>query len=72
MAGRCRPTGDGPAGAAQAEHPHRIYYLQWHMSQPLAPMLFDDTDKEIAEALRASVVAQAQRSPAAVTKQTTG
>ena len=29
-------------------------------------------DKETAEALRASVVAQAQRSPAAVQKQTTG
>jgi len=48
------------------------YYLEWHMRQRLAPMLFDDTDKETAEALRASVVAQAQRSPAAVTKQTTG
>ena len=48
------------------------YYLEWHMRQRLAPMLFDDTDKETAEALRASVVAQAQRSPSAVTKQTTG
>jgi hypothetical protein len=48
------------------------YYLEWHMRQRLAPMLFDDTDKEDAEALRASVVAQAQRSPAAVQKQTTG
>jgi hypothetical protein len=48
------------------------YYLEWHMRQRLAPMLFDDTDKEAAEALRASVVAQAQRSPAAVRKQTTG
>ena len=48
------------------------YYLEWHMRQRLAPMLFDDTDKEAAEALRASVVAPAQRSPAAVTKQTTG
>ena len=48
------------------------YYLEWHMRQRLAPMLFDDTDKEAAEALRASVVAQAQRSPAAVQKQTTG
>jgi hypothetical protein len=35
-------------------------------------MLYDDTDKETAEALRPSVVAKAQRSPAAVTKQTTG
>jgi hypothetical protein len=48
------------------------YYLEWHMRQRLAPMLFDDTDKQAAEALRASVVAKAQRSPAAVTKQTTG
>jgi hypothetical protein len=48
------------------------YYLEWHMRQRLAPMLFDDTDKEAADALRSSVVAQAQRSPAAVTKQTTG
>ena len=48
------------------------YYLEWHMRQRLALMLFDDTDKEAAEALRKSVVAQAQRSPAAVKKQTTG
>ncbi len=48
------------------------YYLEWHMRQRLAPMLFDDTDKAAAEALRKSVVAQAQRSPAAVKKQTTG
>ena len=48
------------------------YFLEWHMRQRLAPMLFDDTDKEAADALRVSVVAQAQRSPAAVTKQTTG
>jgi len=48
------------------------YYVEWHMRQRLAPMLFDDTDKDAAEALRTSVVAQAQRSPAAVTKQTTG
>jgi len=48
------------------------YYLEWHMRQRLAPMLFDDTDKDAADALRASVVAPAQRSPAAVTKQTTG
>jgi hypothetical protein len=48
------------------------YYLEWHMRRCLAPMLFDDTDKEEAEALRSSVVAQAQRSKAAVKKQTTG
>jgi transposase len=48
------------------------YYLEWHMRQKLAPMLFDDADKEGAEARRNSVVAQAQRSKAAVKKQTTG
>src|SRR4051794_11028238 len=48
------------------------YYLEWHMRQRLAPMLFDDTDKDEAEARRSSVVAQAQRSKAAVRKQTTG
>ena len=48
------------------------YYLEWHMRQRLAPMLYDDDDKQTAEALRASVVAKAERSPAAVAKQTTG
>jgi transposase len=48
------------------------YSLEWHMRQCLAPMLFDDTDKAEAEAQRRSVVAQAQRSKAAVKKQTTG
>jgi hypothetical protein len=48
------------------------YYLEWHMRQGLALMLYDDTDKDAAEAQRASVVAKAERSPAAITKQTTG
>ena len=48
------------------------YYLEWHMRQRLAPMLFDDTDPDEAEALRRSVVAQAQPSKAAIKKQTTG
>jgi len=48
------------------------YYLEWHMRQRLAPMLYDDTDKDAAQAQRTSVVAKAERSPAAVTKQTTG
>ena len=48
------------------------YYLEWYMRQHLAPMLFDDTDKDAAEALCSSVVAPAQRSPSAITKQTTG
>jgi transposase len=48
------------------------YYLEWHMRQSLVPMLFDDADKQEAEARRSSVVAQAQRSKAAIKKQTTG
>jgi len=48
------------------------YYLEWRMRQKLAPMLFDDPDKQAAEATRASVVAPAQRSEAAIRKQTTG
>jgi len=48
------------------------HYLEWHMRQRLAPMLYDDTDKDAAQAQRTSVVAKAERSPAAVTKQTTG
>ena len=48
------------------------YYLEWHMRQRLAPMLYHDTEKDVAEAQRASVVAKAERSPAAITKQTTG
>jgi len=48
------------------------YYVEWHMRQRLAPMLYDDADKEAAEALRTSVVAKAQRSPAAIAKQTNG
>jgi hypothetical protein len=48
------------------------YYLEWHMRRRLAPMLYDDTDKDAGEAQRSSIVAKAERSPAAVTKQTTG
>jgi hypothetical protein len=48
------------------------YYLEWHMRQMLAPMLYDDTDKEVAEVQRASAVAKAERSRAAIAKQTTG
>jgi hypothetical protein len=47
------------------------YYLEWHMPQCLAPMLFDDTDPDEAEALRRSVVAPAQCSKAAIKKQAT-
>jgi hypothetical protein len=48
------------------------HQVEWHMRQRLAAMLYDDHDKQAAEAGRASVVAKAPRSHAAVTKQTTG
>ena len=48
------------------------YHVEWHMRRRLAPMLYDDTDKALAETLRPSVVAKAQRSPAAIAKQTHG
>jgi transposase len=48
------------------------YYLEWHMRQCLAPMLFDDTDPDEAAALRRSVVAPAQQSKAAIKKQAAG
>jgi len=41
------------------------YYVEWHMRQAWAPLLFDDEDPAAGEALRDSPVAPAQRSPAA-------
>ena len=41
------------------------YYLQWHMRQSLAPMLFDEPDPVGREAQRTSPVAKAEPSPAA-------
>jgi transposase len=41
------------------------YYVEWHMRQALAPLLFDDEDQAAADALRPSVVAPAQPSPKA-------
>lgn len=38
------------------------YYVEWHMRQALAPLLFEDDDKAAADALRKSIVAPAQRS----------
>jgi transposase len=48
------------------------YYLEHHMRARLAPLIYDDTDREAAAKLRNSVVAKAQRSPAARRKETTG
>ena len=44
------------------------YYVEWHMRQALAPLLFDDDDKEAATAARSSIVAPAQRSEKALEK----
>jgi hypothetical protein len=44
------------------------YYLEWHMRQALAPILFDDHDRAAGEALRSSPVAKAESSPAAKRK----
>ncbi len=47
------------------------YYVELHMRQRLAPILFDDEDKELAEAVRESIVAPAERSPKAKRKDLT-
>ena len=44
------------------------YYVEWHMRQDLAPLLFDDHDPAAAERQRSSVVRKAKRSPAARAK----
>jgi len=48
------------------------YHVEHHIRARLAPMLYDETDHEAAAALRASIVAKAERSEAARRKQTTG
>jgi len=58
--------------------PHRVrchvflcmlaYYVEWHMRSALAPILFDDHEKEEADRLRESIVAPSQVSPAAKQK----
>jgi transposase len=59
-------------------HPERVkahvflcmlaYYVEWHMRQALAPLLFDEEDHEAAETQRSSIVAPAQRSLSAQQK----
>jgi hypothetical protein len=41
------------------------YYVEWHMREALAPLLFDDEDPAAAEAQRTSPVAPAERSEGA-------
>jgi len=47
------------------------YYVEWPMRKELAPILFEDEDKEIAETARQSIVREAQRSPKAKRKEAT-
>ena len=44
------------------------YYVEFHMRHRLAPILFDDHDRAAAAAERPSIVAPAERSPAAQRK----
>ena len=44
------------------------YYVEWHMRQLLAPVLFDDDDQRQAQAARTSIVAPATRSSSAKRK----
>jgi len=41
------------------------YYVEWHMRDALAPVLFEDDDKPAGEARRDSIVAPVKRSPRA-------
>ena len=47
------------------------YYVEWHMRQALAPILFDDDDPAAADASRVSAIRPAQRSPKAREKAAT-
>lgn len=44
------------------------YYVEWHMREALAPMLFGEDDADAAELARTSVVAPATPSPSALAK----
>ena len=44
------------------------YYVEWHMRQALAPILFDDERPQDAQRLRSSIVAPAKRSETAQLK----
>lgn len=47
------------------------YYVEWHMRESLRPVLFADEDQESAAAARESIVAPAQRSESAKSKDAT-
>jgi transposase len=47
------------------------YYVEWHVREQLAPLLFEDHEREAAEAKRTSIVQPAPRSDAARAKDRT-
>lgn len=47
------------------------YYVEWHMRQKLAPLLFEDDNKDAAELRRPSIVRPAERSKDALAKDRT-
>jgi transposase len=75
---RCFKTVDLKVRPIFHRLPHRVrahvflcmlaYYVEWHMRAALAPVLFDEDDVSAADAMRDSIVAQAQRSPSAQRK----
>ncbi len=75
---RCLKTVDLKVRPINHRRPDRVrahificmlaYYVEWHMRRSLASMLFEEEDRELAEALRDSVVAPAVRTPAAKRK----
>jgi hypothetical protein len=60
-----------PRGRAHVLLCMLAYYLEWHMRQPLAPMLFDDHDRAATAAERTSPVVKATVSKAAHRKAST-
>lgn len=78
---RCLKTIDLKVRPIYHRHPNRVrahvflctlaYYVEWHMRGKLAPILFDDEDKELAESVRESIVAPRERSPTAKAKDLT-
>ncbi len=44
------------------------YYVDWHMREALAPMLFAEEDREAAAAKRKNIVAPAERSDTTLSK----
>jgi hypothetical protein len=45
------------------------YYVEWHLRRTLSELLFDDHEREAAEATRQSIVSKAPRSEAARRKE---